>query len=235
MQVVPLLTLVSAIFIGAVLAEVQSHEDSTHVSRSKRRGHDSANCDTALGAISQECLELIYNFDEALCEDTCGNALYEYAQRCDLNISEVFFDIDADRVLDFLCAQNAAGARCLAMLSDLPEPGDCENATSDYCPSGCPQQLRDTNVETDCCIFTAFAIDDPVETKSYLEECGVTPADSCIGGFSGNVIITEESYPTKKPAANGTASALTASVGLTAITTGCLFGYLVDFHPYYIV
>ena len=171
----------------------------------------SARCSSALSALPAECREY-FNADitdSAPCNETCGRPIYDAHQVCD-DLSDT---TDIAAIFDLQCARNKDGKTCADVFNDIDI--DCDELSPDFCPALCAQELKESDIESDCCLYTLFVISLNVSfTNGALDACGIDHAGSCIGAFSGEPIVLSEGPPTvsaKPPTMSGELSTIAVS------------------------
>ena len=136
----------------------------------------SARCNDTMDDLPPECLQYLDDDINAFCSTTCGRLLYDTSLVCDYTDSAAY--------VDFLCAKNKAGKRCNSF--DL----ECD-VNPDFCPPRCAQELKENDIESDCCLYTYLLLgSNTTYVDGALDECGVNHTDSCIGAFSGEPIVS---------------------------------------------
>ena len=145
----------------------------------------SASCNDTLDALPAECVQYLYAdyFDSTPCSETCGRPLYNVYQVCD-----IVTDFNFSALFDLQCTKNKAGKRCADVFNDFDF--ECGDASPESCPASCTQELKQNDIESDCCLYTLFVVfSNTTFADDLLDECGVDHTGSCSGAFSGEPIV----------------------------------------------
>ena len=143
-------------------------------------------CSYAVSALPAGCMQYLYGFnisDSASCNEVCGRPIYKVYKECS---DELAPDFDLKKLFDLRCAKNKAGKKCADVFNGVDRPLKvfCYDATPDFCSTQCANDLR--KHESDCCLY-AYNV---IFLNTTFVACGVGPAGSCTGAFSGEPIVS---------------------------------------------
>lgn len=145
-----------------------------------------------------DCISVLQDVKQDDCDKHCLSMV------CNDSCAQLFHDFFTECLVDpqllgwweLLCTWNEEGTFCYdAVLDDIIFEVDevCDQSAT-TCPLSCKEQLKKSNNETGCCLYTLVALSSSKqETDEAWAECDVHIPHVCTSRFTGALIDVPES------------------------------------------
>ena len=180
---------------STILAREVVHGLSTALHKRQALVCSGARINEIVENFPQECLSVLsdvaatggcdHQCVSQLCRGSCAQPFYDFLVEC-------YDDPSVASVFEVSCSRNERGVLCIDTVSGLLEEQEnelksaCDGSTTDSCSATCMEELRESNDETGCCLYTILAV---ATSQRVVDDiwgsCDVNTPGVCTSRFTG--------------------------------------------------